>query len=41
MWGERVEISTEQIAAITSHLHENDRPVQPLGERELVLISNE
>ena len=41
VWGEPDEISTEQMAAITSHLHENNRPVQPLGERELVLVSSE
>ncbi len=37
---DRHRISPEQMAAITSHLHQNNRPVQPLGERELVLISS-
>jgi len=27
------------MAAVVSHLHDNNRPVQPLGERELELIS--
>lgn len=33
-------ISAEQMAAIVSRLHDNNRPVQPLGERELLLISD-
>lgn len=34
-------ISTEQMAEIVSHLHDNYRPVQPLGERTLRLVSDE
>ena len=33
------QISPEQMAEITSHLHDNNRPMQPLGERELLLVS--
>jgi len=36
---EHRQISPEQMAAVVSHLHDNNRPVQPLGERELELIS--
>jgi len=36
----RHRISPEQMAAITSRLHQNNRPVQPVGERELLLISS-
>jgi carbonic anhydrase len=32
-------ISTEQMAAMTARLHDNNRPVQPLGNRELTLVS--
>lgn len=35
---ERRQLSPEQLEAITSRLHDNNRPVQPLGERELTLI---
>jgi carbonic anhydrase len=31
--------SPEQIGAIASHLHKNNRPVQPLNDRELALVS--
>jgi carbonic anhydrase len=33
------EISPAQMAALVSHLHENNRPVQPRGDRELLLVS--
>lgn len=33
------QISTEQIAAIVSHLHHNNRPVQPLGSRKIGKVS--
>lgn len=32
---ERHHLSQEQLAALTSHLHDNNRPVQPLGERRI------
>jgi carbonic anhydrase len=32
-------ISPEQIAAMASHLLDNNRPVQPLGDREIGLVS--
>ena len=35
------EISPEQMATIVSHLHENNRPVQPLNDRKLYLVSDE
>jgi carbonic anhydrase len=35
------QISPEQMAALTSHLRKNNRPVQPLGTRELLLVSSE
>jgi carbonic anhydrase len=35
------QISPEQMAQITSHLPNNSRPVQPLGDRELLLVSAE
>ncbi len=38
---ERRQISAEQMAAITSRLHQNNRPEQPLGERTLTLVSEE
>ena len=41
VWGEPDEISKEQMSVMTSHLHENNRPVQPLGERELILVSRD
>jgi carbonic anhydrase len=37
--GEMREISPEQMAELTSHLHDNYRPVQPLGDRQLSLVS--
>ena len=33
------QISATQLEALASHLHKNNRPVQPLGDRELQLIS--
>jgi carbonic anhydrase len=36
---EKREISAGQMAAIVSHLNNNNRPVQPLGEREIGLVS--
>jgi len=36
---EKRQISSEQMAAMVSHLHDNNRPVQPLGNRELLLVS--
>jgi carbonic anhydrase len=33
------QLSPDQMARITSHLHRNNRPVQPLGDRELLLVS--
>jgi carbonic anhydrase len=38
---EKRRISPEQMEAMVSHLHDNNRPVQPLGDRELVLVSAE
>lgn len=32
------QISSEQMAAVVSHLHNNNRPVQPLGERQIGLV---
>jgi len=32
---EKRQISSEQMAAIVSHLHHNNRPVQPLGSRKI------
>jgi carbonic anhydrase len=32
-------ISPEQIAALASHLHDNNRPVQPLGDRQIGSVS--
>ena len=37
---EKRQISSEQMDAIVSHLHENNRPVQPHGGREIGLVSN-
>ena len=37
---ERRQLSPEQLAAMVSHLHDNNRTVQPLGERQLVLVSS-
>jgi carbonic anhydrase len=36
---ERRQISSEQMRAFDSHLHRNNRPIQPSNERELLLIS--
>jgi carbonic anhydrase len=36
---ERRQISKEQMEAIVSHLHSNVRPIQPLNDREIVLVS--
>ncbi len=38
---DKSQISAEQMAALTSHLHHNNRVVQPLGDRELVLVGTE
>jgi carbonic anhydrase len=38
---EKRQISHEQMAAMVSHLHDNNRPVQPIGNRELFLVSAE
>ncbi len=37
---EKHQISPEQMAALTSHLRDNNRPVQALGNREILLVSN-
>ena len=37
--GEMREISPEQMAELTPHLNDNNRPVQPLGDRQLSLVS--
>jgi carbonic anhydrase len=39
VFAEKREISEGQLEAIVSRLHNNRRPVQPLGERELGLVS--
>ena len=31
-------ISSEQMAAVISHLHHDNRPVQPLGERKIGIV---
>jgi hypothetical protein len=36
---EKRQISPVQMAAMTSHLHDDNHPVQPLGNRELLLVS--
>jgi carbonic anhydrase len=36
---EKRQISPEQMAAMVSHLHDNNRPVQPLGARTISLVS--
>jgi carbonic anhydrase len=33
------QMSSQQITAFVSHLHDNNRPVQSLGDRELLLVS--
>ncbi len=38
---EKHQISPEQMAALTSHLHRNNRPIQSLGDREILLVSRE
>jgi len=35
---ERRPISPEQMTAFTSRLHDNNRPVQPVGDREITLV---
>lgn len=37
--GEMREFSPDQMAALTSRLHDTNRPVQPLGDRQLNLVS--
>ena len=37
--GELRQISPDQMAALTPLLHDNNRPVQPLGDRQLSLVS--
>lgn len=36
---EKRQISPEQMATMVSHLHDNNRPVQPLGNRRIGLVS--
>lgn len=36
---EKLQMSSEQLAPITSHLHQNNRPLQPLVDREIALVS--
>jgi len=36
---EKRQISPDQMAAMVSHLHDNNRPVQPLGDRQIGLVS--
>ena len=38
---DRLQLSADQIAELASHLHDNNRPVQPLNERTLHLVSVE
>jgi carbonic anhydrase len=38
---EKRQISEEQMTAIVSQLHNNNRPVQPIGERALRLVSDQ
>ena len=38
MHAKQHQISPEQMATMVSHLHDNNRPVKPLGERELTLV---
>jgi carbonic anhydrase len=38
---EKRQISAEQMAAIVSHLHSNNRPVQSLGKRTIGLVSDD
>lgn len=38
---ERRQISPAQMGALVSRLHDNNRPVQPLGERELLIVSSD
>ena len=35
------QISEEQMVTVVSHLHKNNRPVQPLGERQIGLVQRE
>jgi len=36
---EKRQISPDQMAAMVSHLHDNNRPVQPLNDRQIGLVS--
>ena len=36
---EKRQISAAQMAALVSHFHDNNRPVQPLGDRKIGLVS--
>jgi carbonic anhydrase len=36
---EKRQISSAQMAALVSHLHDNNRPVQPLGDRKIGFVS--
>ena len=36
---EKRQISPEQMSAMVSRLHDNNRPVQPLGNRRIGLVS--
>ena len=36
---EKRQISPEQMAAMVSRLHDNNRPVQPIGDRKLGLVN--
>jgi carbonic anhydrase len=38
---DKLQLSADQIAELASHLHDNNRPVQPLNERTLTLVSAE
>ena len=38
---EKREISPQQMAELVSHLHDNNRPVQPLGDRRIGVVSPE
>jgi len=38
---EKRQISAEQMATIVPHLHNNNRPVQPLGKRTIGLVSDD
>ena len=38
---DKLQLSADQIAELASHLHDNNRPVQPLNDRTLTLVSAE